>query len=64
MIFFLVITMFIGVSLNRMNLRMTGVGIMIAWTLWLVVIIVLIEFIERRYKKRMYNLNLAYLSGK
>lgn len=50
--------------MDHLNLKMKGIGIMIAWTLWIIIFIVIVECIERQYKKKMYNLNLKYLSGK
>jgi hypothetical protein len=45
-----------------MNLGMTGVGLMIGWTLWLIIFFTFVETFERRNSKQIADLTLNDLN--
>ena len=49
---YLVITIFLGVVIDRMNLGTSGWGIMIGWSLWVVILPLAIEFYDLLFENR------------
>jgi hypothetical protein len=47
----------------RMNMKLKGIGIMIAWVLWVILFIVSIEITERKFRKKIFDMNVNYLNG-
>ncbi|RNA06657.1 ferric-chelate reductase 1 [Brachionus plicatilis] len=58
-----VITMFLGTAIKRTNLEARGIGIMVSWTVWILVFVLLAEMAEKKFKKEQAAVTLNNLSN-
>lgn len=55
--------MFLGVIIKRTNLEARGIGIMVGWTLWILIFVILIEFTQNKFKKEQIIFSLNNFNG-
>lgn len=56
--------MFIGVSLPRMHILESGIGILCGWLVWLIIFVAVIEYFQYKYAKDLVEIGNMSLSGK
>ena len=62
MFFFQVVTNFLGVNISRLNLGMTGNGILIAWTIWVILFPITMEIFGFIFKNKKSKRNQKILN--
>lgn len=55
-----VVTIWLGVFIDRMNLGRAGLGIMIGWTIWVVVLPILLEIVTVMGKTKENSMILSF----
>ena len=50
-----VVALFLGVNIEDMGLGNVGWGIMVGWTIWIVILPVFLEIIDQRFQKGSFD---------
>ena len=56
--------MFIGVTIPRMHILESGIGILSGWLAWLIIFVAFIEYFQNKYAKDLVEIGNMSLSGK